>query len=278
MPSIVLLVAKQMKEINLDTVFQNKNPKLYKLLPNFLLRYLKKTIHQEELNQFIRKHGNEYGNEFTSSILKTLAITYEVEFEEPLDKKERYVLASNHPLGGPDGIILIDYFSRYFEKVIFPVNDLLLEIKNMSEHFIPINKHGSQSKEGALLMEKSLASEAQILMFPAGLVSRKRGQEIKDLEWKKHFIVKAKKHQRYVVPVFITGRNSNFFYNLANLRTFLGIKTNIEMLYLSDELFRQRGKNFKIKVGKPIKYDIFDISKTPVEWAAFVKEKAYNLK
>ncbi len=267
-----------MDKIDLDSVFRKKNPKLYKMLPAFVMRYLKRIVHQEELNDFILKHGNEKGNDFTRSALKTLAITYDVQFEEPLDKNKRYLLASNHPLGGPDGIILIDYFSRYFEKVIFPVNDILLEVKNMSEIFIPINKHGAQSREGAKLMEESLNSKAQILMFPAGLVSRKKWGKIKDLQWKKHFIVKAIKHHRDIVPIYITGRNSNFFYNLANLRAFLGIKANIEMLYLSDELFKQRGKNFIIKVGKPIKYNTFDKTKTYEEWADFVKEKVYNLK
>lgn len=267
-----------MKKIDLDGVFKRRNPKLYKMLPGFIMRYLKRIIHQDALNDFIEQHGDEKGNEFTSNALKTLAITYDVQFEEPLSKDGRYFLASNHPLGGPDGIILIDYFSRYFKKIIFPVNDLLLDVENLSEYFIPINKHGAQSRQGAKLMETSLASDAQILMFPAGLVSRKQKGEIKDLEWKKHFIAKAIKHKRDIVPVFITGRNSNFFYNLAKLRAFFGIKANIEMLYLSNELFKQRGKNFTIRVGKPIKYHIFDESKTYKEWAAFVKEKAYNLK
>ncbi len=235
-----------MQKIDIDSVFKKKNARLYKLLPKFILRYLKRIVHQDELNEFIEEHGEERGNEFTKSALEALEITYDVEFEEPLDKTKHYLLAANHPLGGADGIILIDYFSRFFEKVIFPVNDILLEVKNMSDIFIPVNKHGAQSREAAKLMEESLASDAQILMFPAGLVSRKKRGEIEDLEWKKHFIVKAVKHEREVVPVFITGRNSNFFYNLANFRAFLGLKANIEMLYLSDELFKQKGKNFTI--------------------------------
>ncbi|PVX50974.1 hypothetical protein C7377_1304 [Balneicella halophila] len=267
-----------MKEIDVVKALQEKSPKIYHFLPGFIIRYLKSIIHQDEINDFIQKHGDKTGSEFTISVLDTLDITYNVEFEEPLDKSKRYILASNHPLGGPDGIILIDYFSRYFDKIIFPVNDILMQIENMSEFFIPINKHGTQSKEGARLMEESLASDSQILMFPAGLVSRKRKGVIKDLGWQKHFIAKAKKHQRDVIPVFFSGRNSNFFYNLANIRAFLGIKLNIEMLYLSNELFKQRGRNFTIKVGKPIKHNTFDNSKRPAEWASFVKEKVYNLK
>ncbi|PID88956.1 MAG: glycerol acyltransferase, partial [Bacteroidia bacterium] len=184
---------------------------------------------------------------------------------------------ANHPLGGADGIILIDYFSRFFDKVLFPVNDILMEVENMSDIFLPVNKHGSQSRVGAKLMEEALASDAQMLFFPAGLVSRKKkGGKIEDLEWKKHFITKAVKHNRDIVPIFITGRNSNFFYNLANLRSFFGIKANLEMLYLSDELFKQKGKKITIKVGKPLKSSIFDKSRTPEEWAKFVKDKVYN--
>lgn len=267
-----------MKEIDLDSVFKKKNSKLYKLMPKFVLSYLKRIIHQEELNEFVREHGTESGNSFTRSALEALEVTYNVEFAEPLDKNKRYFLVSNHPLGGPDGIMLIDYFSRYFQRVLFPVNDILLEMENVKEFFIPVNKHGSQSRVAAKQMEEALSSDAQMLLFPAGLVSRKKKGEIRDLEWKKHFIHKAIKHQRDIVPIFITGHNSNFFYNLANLRSWLGLKMNIEMLYLADELFKQRGKKFTIKVGKPIKYTTFDKSQTLAEWADFVKNKAYDLK
>lgn len=267
-----------MKEIDLDSVFKKKNPKLYRFIPKFVLRFLKKLIHQEELNEFIRKDGNAQGNDFTSKALKTLNITYTVDFEDDnLDKKGRYILASNHPLGGPDGIMLIDYFSRYFDKIIFPVNDILLEVENVKEFFVPINKHGAQSREAARLMDNAFASSSQILLFPAGLVSRKQKGEIKDLEWKKNFINKAIQHNRDIIPIHISGRNSNFFYNLANIRSFLKIKINFEMLLLPNELFKQKGRNFTIKVGKPIKNSTFDKTRKPDEWASFVKEKVYEL-
>lgn len=266
-----------MQKIDLDSVFIKKNPRLHKLLPSFVLNYLKKVVHQEELNDFIGEHGEKTGLDFTKSALETLRITYDVSFEEPLDKTKKYILTSNHPLGGPDGIILLDYFGRYFDKVLFPVNDILLEIKNVSEFFVPINKHGAQSRKAAQLMDEAFASDAQILLFPAGLVSRKKRGVIKDLEWKKTFVARAKKYERHVVPVHISGRNSSFFYNLANIRTFFKIKYNIEMLYLADELFKQQGKNFEIKVGKPINYNTFDKSKAPQQWAEYVRKKVYDL-
>lgn len=266
-----------MQKIDLDTVFKSKNPSLYKLVPNFVMRYLKKIVHQKEINDFLDEHGHLTGNEYTTQVLKTLEIAYNVNFTTPIDKDKKYILTSNHPLGGADGIILIDYFSRYFKKVLFPVNDLLLHMHNVKEFFVPINKHGKQSREVAELMNRAFESDAQILLFPAGLVSRRKKSIIRDPEWKKNFIFRAKKYQRDIIPIHISGRNSNFFYRLANLRTTLRIKTNIEMLYLSDELFKHRGEKITVTVGEPISHKVFDSKKTTNQWAEYVKNKVYDL-
>lgn len=266
-----------MREIDLDAVFKDKNPKLYKLLPKFVMQYLKRIVHQKEINDFLKEHGELMGNEYTKQVLKTLEIEYTVEFTKPITKDKKYILASNHPLGGADGIILLDYFSRYFDKVKFPVNDLLLHMHNVKEFFVPINKHGKQSKQVAQLMNEAFESDAQILLFPAGLVSRRKKRIIRDPQWRNNFIFKARKYKRDIVPIHISGSNSNFFYNLANIRTFLGVKTNIEMLYLSDELFKHKGQKIKITVGKPIKHETFDKTKTADEWSEYVKNEVYDL-
>lgn len=266
-----------MQEIDLDAVFKGKNPRLYRLLPRFVMQYLKRIVHQREINDFLREYGHLMGNDYTKQVLKTLEIEYEVEFTEPISKDKKYIIVSNHPLGGADGILLIDYFSRFFQKVLFPVNDLLLHLHNVKDFFIPINKHGKQSKEVAQLMNNAFESDAQILLFPAGLVSRRKKGIVRDTEWKKNFILRAIKYKRDVIPVHVTGSNSSFFYNLANIRAFLGIKTNIEMLYLSDELFKHRGKKIKVTVGKPIDYKTFDKTKNANEWSEYVKQKVYSL-
>jgi len=209
--------------------------------------------------------------------LEELDITFKIEGLENLDKNGRYLFASNHPLGGPDGIILISIFGKEFSKIKFLVNDILMNIKNLSEIFIPINKHGGQAKKAALMLEDAYQSDATILTFPAGLVSRKQNGKIEDLEWKKSFIAKSKKHKRDIVPIHIDGRNSNFFYNLANLRKFLGLKSNLEMLYLPNELFKQRGKTFTVRIGKPISYQTFDKSLSYDKWAEKMKRETYKL-
>ena len=158
------------------------------------------------------------------------------------------------------------------------VNDLLLYLSNLRSIFVPINKHGAQGKKNAELIEKAYASDNQIITFPAGLCSRKQNGKIQDTEWKKSFIQKAVEYRRDIVPVFFEGRNSNFFYRLANMRKALGIKMNYEMIYLPDEMFKSKHKTYSIHFGKPIPWQTFDSSRKPAEWAEWVKEIVYNLK
>ncbi|RXQ89845.1 glycerol acyltransferase [Ancylomarina salipaludis] len=269
--------SQDFQKIDLKQVFASKSEKVARLIPGFIISYLKRIIHQDELNDFLSRNHQKQGIDFSQAVLDELSITYEINGLEKLDKNKRYLLVANHPLGGPDGLILISIFGKHFKTIRFLVNDILMNIKNMGNVFVPINKHGGQAKEAATIIESAYESDSTILTFPAGLVSRKQKGTIKDLEWKKSFIVKAKKHQRDIVPIHISGRNSNFFYNLANLRKFMGLKANIEMLYLVNELFKQRGKQFKITIGEPIPYTNIDSSLTPNQWAEAIKKQCYDL-
>jgi len=264
-------------KIDIEKVFASKSEKMAKLLPGFIIRYLKRILHQDEINDFLSRNYQKQGIEFADSVLEELDITFKIEGLENIDKNGRYLFASNHPLGGPDGIILISIFGKEFSKIKFLVNDILMNIKNLSEIFIPINKHGGQAKKAAIMLEDAYQSDATILTFPAGLVSRKQKGKIEDLDWKKSFIAKSKKHKRDIVPIHIDGRNSNFFYNLANLRKFFGLKSNLEMLYLPNELFKQRGKTFTVRIGKPISYQTFDKSLSYDKWAEKMKRETYKL-
>ncbi|HDP76433.1 MAG TPA: glycerol acyltransferase [Bacteroidales bacterium] len=267
----------QQNLIDIDRVIASKSPRLQRALPRFIIRYLKRIIHQDEINEVLQKHGHKQGVDFIDEALKVMQVTYSVKGIENLKPDGRYLFASNHPLGGLDGMILIHLLGKRYPEVKFPVNDLLMHITQLHNIFIPINKHGAQSSQNVKLMDVTFASDAQVLYFPAGLCSRKQHGRIEDLEWKKSFIVKAVQHKRDVVPVFFSGRNSNFFYNLARLRTFLGIKANIEMLYLVNEMFKQKGKSITVIIGEPIPYTTFDSSKSPAEWAKWVKLVVYEL-
>lgn len=266
------------KFIDIDEVIREKNPRLHKLMPSFSIRYLKKIAHQDELNQAINNHKDKFGLQFVNGVLSDMGITYESFGTENIPQSGRYIFASNHPLGGLDGLVLINETGKYFENVKFVVNDLLLNIKNMESIFVPVNKHGKQSIEYARRIEEAYKSNDQILYFPAGLCSRNINGKIMDLPWQKNFISKSIKYQRDIIPVYFSGRNSSFFYNFAKLRKMLGIKANIEMLYLVDEMYKQQTKALKLIFGKPIPYTLFDDTKPLSYWTLYVRNVVYSLK
>lgn len=268
----------EFKPIYLEKVFAQKSPKLASKIPAFIYNYLKKIIHQDELNYFFGKYGAVKGVEFTHKVLEYLDISYEVKGLENIPDHGRFIFASNHPLGGADGIMLISLLGEKYE-IKFPVNDILLNVKSLDNILLPLNKHGQQAKEATLKLNEAFKSDKQILIFPAGLVSRKhKGGKITDLEWKKTFITKAIQTKRDIIPVHVSGENSKFFYNLANIRKFLGIKNNIEMLYLVDEFHKHKGKKFIIRFGKPIPYSSLTKDKSHKEWAQEIKNIVHTLK
>ena len=265
------------KFIEIREVIRKKSPKLAKWIPKPILRYLERTLHQDEINYIMTKYHDRFGLDFVDSLLDELGVVVELEGVENIPLDDSVIFASNHPLGGLDGVAFMQAIGRYRKDVKFLVNDILMNIRNLEPLFIPVNKLGGQSKSAIAAIEEAYASDHALLVFPAGLVSRKIEGEVVDLEWKKSFISKAKKYRKDIVPVYIEGRNSNFFYNLAKWRAKIGLQANIEMLYLPDEMFSQKGKKIKIRVGKRISFTQFDKSKNERQWAADVKQQVYAM-
>jgi len=265
------------RTVDIKQLIRDKNPRLARLLPGCIIRYLRKILHEKDVNENLYRNRDKHGVDMVSAVLADFGATIHVKGLENLEGQERFILAANHPLGGLDGLALIETVGRVKPPVRFPVNDFLLYLPNMRELFIPINKVGGQSSAGVKALEEAFASEANMLYFPSGLASRKIKGKIVDLEWKKTFIQKARQHQRAVIPVHVSGQNSKRFYRIANWRKFLGIKVNIEMLYLADEMYKQKGQTIDITIGKPIPYTEFDKSKKDIEWANYVKKIVYSL-
>ena len=261
---------------NIRKIFTSKNARLAGILPVFFFSFLERIIHQDKMNAFIYENRNKWGLDFVEAILNYFKVSVQVINENNIPKEGRYLVVSNHPLGGMDGLALMDQIGRYRQDIIFPVNDLLMNIPNLYELFIPVNKHGSNA-ENLKIFNDTFASDTAILYFPAGLVSRMKRGVIKDLEWKKTFLSRAKAYERDIIPVHIEGRNSNFFYNLANLRKSLGIKANIEMLFLVNEMFKLKIKKLPITFGPVIPYSKFDRSKNDRQWAAELRDYVYTL-
>ena len=265
--------------VDIDHILRDKSPKYYNKIPKFLINYLKKTVHQEDINGILERNRDLEGVDFMRALVdKEFKLTLHTRGEENIPDEGRFIFASNHPLGGLDGICLSTILGeRYHGKIQYLVNDVLYYIDPLKPIFVPINKYGSQAKDSARAINEAYASDKQMITFPAGLCSRKQKGVIRDLEWMKSFIIKAVEYERDIIPVHFAGRNSNFFYNFANLRKALGIKFNIELIFLPDEMYKNSNQSFTITFGKPIPHQTLSRSQTPAEWAQQVKEMVYSM-
>jgi len=266
-----------LKPINIKEMFLEKNPKLAKKIPGFVYRYINRILHIDEINKLLADHGHELGIEFAGSMVKDFNVQETINGIENIPASGRFIFASNHPLGGFDALLILCNIDRLLGQPITLVNDVLMNLTPLKPIFIPLNKYGGHNKDVIRQLHEAYSSDKQILIFPCGFASRRKKGVIQDPEWKKHFIVKSIAYQRDVSPVHVSGRNSNFFYNLANFRTFCRIKWNLETFYLADETFRHKNQKFTITFGKPIPYSHFDKSKTNEQWAAEVRDLVYKL-
>ena len=278
----VVMKDSAVMKIDVDGVLRQRIPRYYRYIPRFIIRWLERTICQEQLNDLMEKNGNKTDAEFCAGVLDSLNISYEVLGEENLPSVEnrRVVIVSNHPLGALDGMTMIDYITkRYGGNVKFVVNDLLMAIKPLKGVFLPINKHGKQSRNSSNAIDEAMAGNDPIIIFPAGLCSRRQPDgTICDLEWRKMFVNKSVEYQRDVIPMYFDAENSSFFYKFAKLRVRLGLKFNIEMIYLPREIFRSENAKFSIKVGNPISWKNLMSGKHASKQASEIKDIVYNLK
>ena len=263
--------------INVKELIRSKNAKLLKWLPRFVIRYLERIIHQDEANAILKKYKDAEGVQFCEGIMDHFKIQIEIEGIENIPLEGGATIAMNHPLGGMDAIALVDALKNRRTDIKFIVNDLLLNLKGMESMFVGVNKHGKLNGNTVKMIDKVFEENGLVCVFPAGLVSRKVNGEVMDLDWKKTFVDLSIKHKNPIIPIYIDGKLSNFFYRLSNFRKFLGIKVNFEMLYLVNELFKQKGVKITFKVGKPIYNEDLDTSKSTRKLAAWVKEKVYEL-
>ena len=265
------------KPINIREVFASKSPTLARFMPGFVFRYIDRIMHIGFVNDLLQRNGHLKGTAFVDQVVKEFNVKRHLHGLENIPETGKFIFASNHPLGGFDGMLLLKTVDEKLGNPKFLTNDILLNIPQLRDVFVPVNKHGGHSRDAAKQLSDAYNSDAQILIFPSGLASRKIKGKIMDLDWKKHFITKAIQYKRNVIPVFVSGRNTNRFYRLANIRKFLHIKWNLEMFFLPDETMRHRNTDVHIYFGKPVPYTAFDKTKTHHQWAEWVKEKVYQL-
>lgn len=264
------------RHIDLGKVIKTKNERLYRLLPRFVVRLAERLLHVKDLNRLIYKYRDDFGPDFARDILRDLNIEMEIVNADKIPLDGNPIFVGNHPLGGVDGMALISEVGQRRGDVLFPVNDILMFLPGLKCVFVPVNKFG-RNTDNVNALENAFAGQNALLFFPAGLCSRKKNGVIRDLEWKKTFIKKARKYRRDIVPVYIDAHNSDRFYRFANIRKKLGIKFNFDQLLLPSEMFRMRNGKIRMVFGTPIPYTAFDNSKKPEAWAAQVREHVYGM-
>ena len=272
---------KKVFKIDIDQVLDSKAGSKARFVPGFVRGWLKRIVHQDEINEYLAEVGDIQGVPWLDATVEYLDMKLNVHGLENLPSDEggrRFTFVSNHPLGGPDGIAIGHILGhRYDGRIRYLVNDLLMNLHGLAPLCVPINKTGKQSRDLPRLVDATFQSENHVIMFPAGLCSRRNHGVIHDLPWNKTFITKSVETQRDVVPIHFSGRNSDRFYRLAGLCKRLGLKVNIAMLYLADETYLNRHKTFDVHIGRPIPWQTFDHSRRPAEWARHVEDIVYQL-
>lgn len=269
------------KTIDIEKILESKVGSKVGLLPGFAVSWLKRILHEDEVNRFLWESRHLSGTEWLTECVRYLDMTLQIDGIEnlpPKDDGRLYTFVSNHPLGGIDGVALGSVIGNFYDsRFRYLVNDLLLNLPGLKPLCIGINKTGKQSRNFPAMVEAGFRSNHHILMFPAGLCSRRIEGKIHDLPWKKTFVSKSVEYQRDVVPIRFDGQNSDRFYRIANLCKALHLKFNVAMLFLVDEMYRNVHKTFRITIGKPIPWQTFDKSKSMVSWAKYVEDKVYEL-
>ena len=268
---------RQPQILDLEQVIKSKAGKKAKYIPKFVINWFKRFVHIDFINEYLKE--GYVGVEFCENAVKYLGVELEIAGLENLPKDGRtYTFVSNHPLGAIDGVTLGAVIGRQYDgKIKYMLNDLLMNLKGMAPLGIPVNKLGGQARNLPKLVNEVYNSDNQMLVFPAGLCSRKIDGKIQDVEWGKSFIKKSRETGRDIVPIHFEGENSKRFYRIANWQKKLGLKFNFAMMLLPDEMYKSKGRKYKITIGKPVPISSMDRSKTDLEWAQEIRKHVYEL-
>lgn len=267
-------------KIDIEGVLKSKMGTKFKWIPKPLIHWFRNFIHEDWINGFVEGEGDKQGVEWLQDCLNYIHVTVDVHGQENLPPADSApcTFVCNHPLGGPDGVALGAILGPVYDgRIKYLVNDLLMYFDGLAPLCIPINKTGSQSRNFPAMVKAGFASDNHILMFPAGLCSRLIDGKIQDIPWKKTFIQKSVETQRDIVPIYFDGVNSPRFYRIARWCKWLGLKFNLAMLFLPDELWRSQGKCFRVYIGEPIPWQTFSKERSALEWADYVRSRVYAL-
>lgn len=267
-----------MKYIDLENIIKNSDSEFLKKFPSFVIKLLAKIIRQKEVNEIIDKYSEYYGTDFLKKVFEEFNLKVSAEGLENLPEKGKCFFVSNHPFGFIDGLVMTNIVINKYGRLKAIGNDVYNMIPNLEPVIAVVNVFGKNPRDYFIALDEIYKSDIPMTNFPSGEVSRVYKGKIQDCEWQKSFITKTVSCNRSIVPMFFFGRNSILFYAFGVLRKFFGIKLNLELVLLPNELFRKKNKTIRVKIGKPIPPETFDRSKSNHEWAQWVREQVYAMK
>jgi putative hemolysin len=266
-----------MPSLDIKSIFKNSDSGFLKKLPGFVISLIAIIIREKRINRIIEKYKEFDGVDFLPKVIEELKLNVKIEGMEHLPENGKCFFVANHPFGFMDGLILTNTIGREYGRLKAIGNEAFNYVPNLRPLVAYVNVFGRTSKDYFNILNDVYNSDSPITHFPAGLVSRKHGGKIHDIDWQKSFITKAISCQRNIVPFYFYGRNSRLFYFIYSTRKFFGINTNIELMLLPHELFMKQGKTVKVRIGKPIPWQTFDKSMTHKDWAEKLRQHVYNI-
>jgi putative hemolysin len=235
----------------------------------------------DEVNRMYDVLKDKQGKDFFDSFVRYRELKYIV-FEEDLariPKTGPFILVSNHPLGGIDGILMTKILSEIRPDFKIMGNFLLEKIEPMKPYVIPVNpfenrKDLRQSSAGMRETLKHLENGGCVGIFPAGEVSNKNNKfnEIRDKKWELPVLKLIKKAKVPVLPMYFHAKNSQLFYQLAKLHP------DLQTLLLPAEMMNKREKPIRIRFGKPVSIKLLADHDSVEEMGEFLQKKIYMLK
>jgi putative hemolysin len=241
--------------IDIRQVLETRYPTLFQQHRRFattLVRFLGYLFYQARFRQFAQDYPHLRGFDFVDETLRYFDFTLRIRDRERarIPASGRVVIAANHPIGSLDGLALLSLVRQVRPDVKVVANDLLSAVTPLEPVLLPVtNMGGSTPRKNLKRIREHLEHDGALIIFPAGEVSRFGVKGVKDGAWHSGFVKIADAARAPILPVYVAGRNSLFFYSLSFLAK------PLSTLWLVREMFKQSHNTVDARVGRPIPWE-----------------------
>ena len=219
-----------------------------------LSRFLGFLFYESRFQRFAEDYPHLRGFDFIDQVLRYFDFDLRLTESERarIPSTGRVVIAANHPIGSLDGLALLHLVRSVRPDVKVVANDLLTAIEPLHPVLLPVvNMGGGTARTALLAIKEHLKQEGALIIFPAGEVSRLGAKGVRDCEWQSGFIKLATSTRAPILPVFVAGRNSLFFYSLSMLAR------PLSTIWLVREMFKQSHNTVDARIGRPVTHDVY---------------------